>query len=89
MADQQELSVAQQLKKVIEETNSSLDERIKKQEDIVDKYRRAIISLEQLAEKEEDINNVKQSQIQIAKIEQELTTANYELSSWNYRIITK
>ena len=80
MADQQELSVAQQLKKVIEETNSSLDERIKKQEDIVDKYRRAIISLEQLAEKEEDINNVKQSQIQIAKIEQELTTANYELS---------
>ena len=70
MADQQELSIAQQLKKVIEETNSTLDKRIEKQEDIIDKYVKAVERLKQMAQTEENIDNIKQVQIQKTKIEQ-------------------
>lgn len=79
MADQQELSIAQQLKKVMEETNSTLNERIEKQEEIIKNYKKAVERLKQMAETEENIDSIKQVQIQKTKIEQELVRANYEL----------
>ena len=80
MADQQELSIAQQLKEIIDGTNSSLDQRLEKQEEIIKNYKEAVERLKQMAETEENIDNIKQVQIQKTKIEQELVRANYELS---------